>query len=148
MMWKQWNSKTNNVCCKIYPTTFNLFKRIIFIKHLQRTISYPPCIMNFWQSFYHLCQNLSKVSVSRLFETFSTYITVWGALGMQLPHWLSCRQRDRESWVEKCVKTTSLQEQLTKALTSTLLYFFEAKKLQSQTWLIAFIYYFKSRSVF
>ena len=58
----------------------------------------PHSSLNFWQSLYHLCQNLSKVSVSRLLETFSTYITVWGALGMQLPHCLNCRERE----VQRC----------------------------------------------
>ena len=83
----------------IIYTTHIVNGRIIFTKHLERTISYPPpphSSLNFCQSFYHLCQNLSKVSVSRLLETFSTYITVWGPLGMQLPHIVSAADRDRQ----------------------------------------------------
>ena len=76
-------------------------KKYIFIKYIRGQFLITHSSPTSWQSLYHLCQNLSKVSVSRLLETFSTYITVWGALGMQPPHCLNCRERRA---VQQCGK--------------------------------------------
>ena len=66
-----------------YPFTFNIWPMSLSCD-FRKNLVFSTIHHNFWQSVYHVCQNLSKVSLSGLFQTFSTYITVWGALGMQL----------------------------------------------------------------
>ena len=66
-----------------YPFAFNIWPMSLSCD-FRKNLVFSTIHHNFWQSVYHVCQNLSKVSLSGLFQTFSTYITVWGALGMQL----------------------------------------------------------------
>ena len=66
-----------------HPFTFNIWPMSLSCD-FRKNLVFSTIHHNFWQSVYHVCQNLSKVSLSGLFQTFSTYITVWGALGMQL----------------------------------------------------------------